>query len=108
MPPRKTARSRKQQTRLKFDPVDRNSSPATGISPTIVSYEVPGKKRTAGSSLKFAADASESDDVLSSAKKDNFGTGTPSARRNGKLPFKALPTPAKSSQLPAKGGLSGM
>ena len=95
---------RKQQTRLTFDPVDRSSSP-TNLSPAKVRYEMPGKKQrpTPISSFTGLVNDSESEDVLSSTMKDDFSNDTSAAaKENQKLPFKGLPTPAKSSQQPAK------
>jgi hypothetical protein len=52
----------------------------------------------------------ESEDVLSSSKKSYMmkdkGKGKGKTRADGKLPFKALPTPVKSSQTIAKGDSS--
>lgn len=93
---------RKQQTRLTFDPVDRGSSPAN-TSPAKVRYELPGKKQRPTPVSSFtAADDSESEDVLSSAMKSGRSNATAAGKENQKLPFKPLPTPAKSSQQPAK------
>ncbi|KAE8451476.1 hypothetical protein EG329_003549 [Mollisiaceae sp. DMI_Dod_QoI] len=86
---------RKRQTRLTFDPVNQSSSPSLS-SPAQVRYALNGTKRTPASSRQDIADPFESDDVLSSSKKADF---SPAAQKNGKLPFKALPTPAKSSQI---------
>jgi hypothetical protein len=91
---------RKRQTRLTFDPVDRSSSPAN-MSPTKVRYELLGKRQgqTPISSFAGFSNESESEDMLSSAKKDGLGIETPAAaKKSEKLPFKTLPTPAKSSQ----------
>ncbi|KAE9370328.1 hypothetical protein N431DRAFT_559521 [Stipitochalara longipes BDJ] len=91
---------RKQQTRLTFD---RSSSPAN-MSPAKVRYELPGKKQrpTPVSSFIGAID-SESEDVLSSTIRNDFSDpNSVVANENQKLPFKPLPTPAKSSQQPAK------
>ena len=90
------ARRSKRQTRLTFNPVDRSSSPAN-MSPATVRYELPGKKQrpTPVSSFTGLVNDSESEDVLSSA--------IPAvAKENQKLPFKPLPTPAKSSQQPTQ------
>lgn len=94
---------RKKQTRLTFDPLDRSSSTAN-MSPTKVRYELPGtrQRQTPASSLQMAANSSDSEDVLSSAKKNDFSAESPGAKENEKLPFKPLPTPAKSSQPQAK------
>jgi len=94
---------RKQQTRLTFDPVDRSSSPAN-MSPAKVRYELPGKKQrpTPVSSFTGVND-SESEDILSSTLKGDISSETSAAaKENRKLPFKLLPTPAKSSQQLAK------
>jgi hypothetical protein len=94
----------KRQTRLTFDPVDRSSSPAN-MSPAKVRYEFPGKKQreTPVSSFTGITNDSESEDVLSFTKKDDFNIeGPAAAKKNQKLPFKPLPTPAKSSQPQAK------
>lgn len=51
----------------------------------------------------------ESDDVLSYSKKSHMvktaatGKGKEKAKANGKLPFKALPTSVKISQIVARG-----
>ncbi|CZR56986.1 uncharacterized protein PAC_06875 [Phialocephala subalpina] len=101
MPPNLQKKAhRKRQTRLTFGPVDRSSSPPT-ISPARVRYELDGARRTPASSRQDAADPFESGDVLSSSKKDNFSSG--GRKKNGTLPFKALPTPVKSSQIQAEG-----
>jgi hypothetical protein len=78
---------RKRQIRLTFDPVNRSSSPAS-LPPAKARYEIPGKKQrsTPVSSFVGLVNDSESEDMLSSVKKDH------------KLSFKPLPTPAKSSQ----------
>jgi hypothetical protein len=59
-------------------------------------YQLDGAKRTPASSRPDPADDFESDDLLSSSKKEDFSPAPP--KKNGKLPFKPLPTPAKSSQ----------
>lgn len=70
------------------------------MSPARVRYELDGARRTPASSRQDAADPFESDDVLSSSKKDDFNSAR--GNKNGTLPFKALPTPAKSSQIQVK------
>jgi hypothetical protein len=94
---------RKQQTRLTFDPVDRSSSPAN-MSPAKVRYELPGKRQrpTPVSSFTGFVNDSESEDILSSTMKNDSSNEAPAAAEGVKLPFKALPTPAKSSQQPAQ------
>lgn len=67
------------------------------MSPARVRYELDGTRRTPASSRQNASDPFESDDVLSSSKKDDFGSA--GQKKNGKLPFKTLPTPVKSSQI---------
>jgi hypothetical protein len=97
---------RKRQTRLTFDTVDLTSPPPTAnMSPAKVRYELPRTRQTrqtpASSSVQLPDNDSGSDDVLSSSKKHRLTT--PAARKaNGKLPFKPLPTPAKSSQTQVK------
>ncbi|KUJ21864.1 uncharacterized protein LY89DRAFT_714896 [Mollisia scopiformis] len=86
---------RKRQTRLTFDPVDLSSSPST-MSPAKVRYQLDGAKRTPASSGQGSADAFESDNVPHSSNKDDFSPAP--RKKTGKLPFKPLPTPAKSSQ----------
>jgi hypothetical protein len=87
---------RKRQTRLMFDPVDRSSSPAN-MSPAKMRPEFPGTRQrpTPVSSFARFKNDSESEDVLPPGKKD---AAPATAKRNQKLPFKPLPTPAKSSQ----------
>lgn len=94
---------RKRQTRLTFDPVDRSSSPVN-MSPAKVRYELPGKRQRQPpvSSFTGFTNDSESEDVLSSVKKDDFSIESSAPAKNQKLPFKPLPTPAKSSQPQAK------
>jgi hypothetical protein len=89
---------RKQQTRLTFNPVDRSSSPAN-MSPAKVRYELPSKRQrpTPVSSFMDFVNDSESEDVLSSTIK-NGSDNDSAAKEDQKLPFKPLPTPAKSSQ----------
>lgn len=96
MAPKSRAKSsRKRQTRLTFDPVNQSSSPS-GPSPAKVRYQLDGVTRTPASTRPESADGFGSDDVLSSSKKDDF---TPVQKKTGKIPFKPLPTPAKSSQV---------
>jgi hypothetical protein len=119
MPPklaRKSAR-RKQQTRLTFEPIEpiepdlRGSSPSTNMSPANIRYHLPNRRSTPSSSrIIYAVDYGEqSDDPLSSSKKSNMVKPAKSkgrAKADGKLPFKALPTPVKSSQTMARGSSS--
>ncbi|KAN0106536.1 protein of unknown function (DUF4211) domain containing protein [Hyaloscypha variabilis] len=94
---------RKHQTRLTFEPVDQSSSPAN-MSNTEVRVEIPSKRQrpTPVSSFVGAID-SESEDMLSSAVRNDFSDQDSGITKEiQKLPFKPLPTPAKSSQLPAK------
>jgi hypothetical protein len=73
------------------------------MSPATVRYELPGKKQrpTPVSSLTGLVNDSESEDVLSSAMNNGSYNDTPAVpKENQKLPFKPLPTPAKSSQKP--------
>jgi hypothetical protein len=94
---------RKHQTRLTFEPVDQSSSPAN-MSHTEVRVEIPSKRQrpTPVSSFVGAID-SESEDMLSSAVRNDFSDQDSGITKEiQKLPFKPLPTPAKSSQLPAK------
>lgn len=98
-------RRSKRQTRLTFNPVDQSSSPVANMSPAKVRYELPGKKQrpTPVSSFTGLVNDSGSEDVLSSAMNKGSHHDTPAvAKENEKLPFKPLPTPAKSSQLPTQ------
>lgn len=90
------ARNAKKQTRLTFNPIDRSSSPANGLSPAKVRYQLPENKRTPASSLRKSADDSEGEDVLSSA--NGKVEGLSGSGKAGKMQMKSLPTPAKSSQ----------
>lgn len=88
---------RKRQTRLTFASLDQSTSPSTK-SPAKVRNQLDGAERTTASSHQDPADEfeSESEDVLSSSKKEESSLAP--QKMNGKLPFKPLPTPAKSSQ----------
>ncbi len=110
---RKSAR-KKKQTRLTFDPIGpelRSSSPAIHMSPASVRYALPDHRATPSSSRNTYRneDGLESDDPLTSAKKSNmaspFSKGNRIAKVDGKLPFKSLPTPVKSSQMNNRGKL---
>jgi hypothetical protein len=96
---------RKRQTRLAFDAVDLTSSPpTTNMSPANVRYELPRTRQTRQtpvSSVQLPENNSGSDEVLSFSKKHDLTTPA-SRKKNGKLPFKPLPTPAKSSQTQVK------
>jgi hypothetical protein len=96
---------RKRQTRLTFGPIDLTSSPPTAnMSPAKVCYELPRTRQTRqtpASSVQLPENDSESDEILTSSKKHNLRTPAP-RKSNGKLPFKPLPTPAKSSQTQVK------
>lgn len=68
-------------------------------------YQLGGQKAKSSSGMQqddLAYD--ESDDILTSTSMHTF---TPDGRKPGKLPFKALPTPAKSSQSAARSSFSG-
>jgi len=96
---------RKRQTRLTFDAVDENASPANKMSPAKVRYQKTGKQPvkqtgTPTSSFQIIVGQSDSDDILSSGQK---AATTPTRRTSGRnkttaIPTRALPTPVKSSQ----------
>ncbi|TAQ89595.1 hypothetical protein B7494_g2060 [Chlorociboria aeruginascens] len=100
---RKAAR-RKKQTRLTFDVVNTGSSSVQTSSPAKVRDELPEKNAMASSSPKYTEDDGD-DDILSISnfdiKVEPQSTRSTRSRIDGKLNFKALPTPAKSSQLPS-------
>lgn len=112
-PERKARRAK--QTRLTFNPIDiNNSSPsAASMSPAKVRYQIPNRRTSPSSSRQTYNEEGESDDAmfsdkkLSSNKKHNFSMNTHAKRkRDGKLPFKALPNPAKSAHTEADSGSS--
>lgn len=78
------------------------------MSPAKVRYELPGKRQrqTPVSSFAGLTNDSESEDLLSSAKQDETSAAAAAAKKNQKLPFKLLPTPAKSSQPQVKVDMS--
>jgi hypothetical protein len=82
------------------------------MSPAKVRYKLPNLRNTPSSS-RPVDEEEESEDELSSSRK-GFGLtraekgkgreeGKGRGRRDGKLPFKALPTPVKSSQMVGEG-----
>lgn len=80
---RKAARSKKQ-TRLSLTPADRSSSPSTALPPANVRYELPGGRRQVpSSSLRHLVEGSESEDILSSALKDDFTMDSQVPHENG-------------------------
>jgi len=89
---------RKKQTRLTFDAVDRSSSPAH-MSTAKAHYSLPSQRSTPLSSMQPDPVEDTDDDILASSKKSSVKRSPASRSKNGKLPFKALPTPAKSSQM---------
>jgi len=97
---------RKKQTRLTFDPVDRSSSPAR-MSAAKAHYSLPGQRSTPLSSMQPDPVEDTDDDILASSKKSSVKSSPASRSKNGKLPFKALPTPAKSSQMGKIGSFFG-
>jgi hypothetical protein len=99
---------RKRQTRLTFGTIDLTSSPPTAnMSPAKVRYELPRTRQTRqtpASSVQLPENDSESDEILTSSKKHHLRTpASGKTNANAKLPFKPLPTPAKSSQTQVKG-----
>jgi hypothetical protein len=98
---------RKNQVRLAFEPVNQSSSPAKGkMSPAKVRYSLRDSKQTPASRTHTLGNGYESEDILSSDKKSIMNKTPAKAKNNGKLPFKPLPTPAKSSQPQIKAGAS--
>jgi hypothetical protein len=108
---------RAKQTRLTFDPINIGSSSPSGasLSPVKVRYQVQDQRTTPSSSRQTYnnEEGGESDDPIFSDKKPsfdkkyNFGMKSPAKRkRDGKLPFKALPNPAKSVQMETNKGNS--
>jgi hypothetical protein len=102
---------RKRQTLLTFDPIDLSSSPPTAnMSPAKVRYELPRTRQTRqapASSVQLPENDSESDEILTSSKKHHLRTpASGKSNANAKLPFKPLPTPAKSSQTQVKANSS--
>ncbi|KAG0648905.1 hypothetical protein D0Z07_4610 [Hyphodiscus hymeniophilus] len=109
------AARRKQQTRLTFDPIDRDlrsSSPATNLSPANVRYHLPDERNTPTLSRNTHVidEEEESDDPLSSSKNSNIMKSAKGKRKakDGRLPFTALPTPVKSSQTMTRGGAASL
>jgi hypothetical protein len=108
MPPKNLARkanNHKKQTRLKFDPLDRSSSPASnGMSPANVRYELSGARiRRTPSSLKIS-DRSGSHDNRHSNNHESEGQ---IHAHKATMPAPGLPTPVKSSQAIFEGGFLG-
>jgi hypothetical protein len=78
------------------------------MSPAKVRYQLPNLQNTPSSS-RPRDEAGESEDELSSSRKGfgltraEKGKGKAGTRKDGRLPFKALPTPVKSSQMVERG-----
>lgn len=89
---------RTKQTRLTFDPVEPSSS--VTISPARIRYQrssSPSKAFDLTSPARIAADAEN--DLFPSGKKYAVVIETPKKqKKDGRLPFKPLATPAESSQ----------
>ena len=89
---------RKKQTQLAFDPVEPSTS--VTVSPARVRYQLlsPQPKAFDLLSPEQAADG-EANDIFPSGKKGAVVVETPGKRKkNGRIPFKPLATPVRSSQ----------
>lgn len=104
----KKRKDRKRQTQLTFDPVEPTGSPSLAgslnLAPAKVRYATRGATHTPGSNTPIMFLDNDSDDPLSANKGKDKGykISSPSSkniRGDGRIPFKPLPTPTKSSQV---------